>query len=298
MSSDQSRHQHKSQVVSFLQNHFSSSNWEINLPRSTGTETYFARSGEHAFFIKLGAPTERYQLMSALGLSPPVIKSGFLDDGSPILIQHQIAGRKPTRSDFHRHLSKFARVLQKTHQSRELKHLLPKATSDLYKDLGLETLEKVRHRWGKYKAQVPSAAEFVDLSIEELTKQIFGFTGHGSVASHNDVCNANWLVTNDGNVYLIDLESMSQDDPASDIGALLWWYYPPEMRGKFFDIVGYKNDGNFQERMRIRMALHCLNIILPRDNSFDKFDPVSFDKSLEDFLAVIKGEENPKGYLD
>ena len=45
-----------------------------------------------------------------------------------------------------------------------------------------------------------------------------------------------------GELYLIDLESMSLDDPALDIGATLWWYYPPELRQRFLEIAGQASD--------------------------------------------------------
>ena len=98
------------------------------------------------------------------------------------------------------------------------------------------------------------------------------FQGTGLVASHNDICNANWLLSPDGALYLIDLEAMSLDDPAVDIGATLWWYYPPGLRGKFLVMAGYINDTSFERRMQVRMAMHCLNIILPREQSFDEFE--------------------------
>ena len=89
---------------------------------------------------------------------------------------------------------------------------------------------------------------------------------------------------------------MSLDDPAADIGALLWWYYPEQTREEFLEIVGHGSDECFRNRMRIRMAVHCLNIILPRENSFDKFVPDLFDARLEDFRAIMAGQENPNGY--
>ena len=46
------------------------------------------------------------------------------------------------------------------------------------------------------------------------------------------------------------------------------------------------------------MAMHCLHITLPREGSFDRFDPASFNESLEDFRAILAGEENPQGYED
>ncbi len=124
------------------------------------------------------------------------------------------------------------------------------------------------------------------------------FKGSGLVASHNDICNANWLLAEDGSLYLVDLDSMSWDDPALDIGATLWWYYPPELRPEFLDKAGYGGDPEFKERMQVRMAMHCLNIALPRPGSFDEFEPASFAEWLIDFRAIFAGQENPQGYED
>jgi hypothetical protein len=87
------------------------------------------------------------------------------------------------------------------------------------------------------------------------------------------------------------------DDPACDLGALLWWYYPPDLRGSFLDIAGYPGDQEFNLRMRVRMALHCLSITLPREQSFDRFNPERYHEALEDFRAIVDGKENPQGYL-
>lgn len=294
-----SRDQHKSEVIAFLQKHFSSQKWEITPPpKGTGNETYFAKSNGQAYFIKLGAQIEKHQVMSSLGISPQVIEIGYLEDGTSILIQNQINARKPTRRDFHQYFSKFAQAIRITHQSESMIRILPKKSSNSYKDVGLEILAQIKRRWEKYKSKVSSSVEYVDERIENLVFQIRQFRGSGLVASHNDICNANWLVSQDGNIYLIDFESMSQDDPALDIGALLWWYYPANMRDEFLGLVGYGKDEYFRNRMRIRMAVYCLNIILPRENSFDKFEDDSFDDSLEDFRAIIEGRENPKGYND
>jgi thiamine kinase-like enzyme len=138
----------------------------------------------------------------------------------------------------------------------------------------------------------------VDEGLGYLREQVQDFQGAGLVASHNDICNANWLISADGRLYLIDLESMSVDDPALDVGATLWWYYPPELRERFLILTGYANDEAFGHRMQVRMAMHWLHIILPREQSFDEFDAASFDESLTDFRAVLAGQENPELYED
>ena len=242
--------------------------------------------------------TSRYQAMASIGLTPQVLAAGSLTDGTSILIQPYIAGKSPSRRDYRAHLEQFATAIRKVHHSAEVKQVLPKASSHVYSSMGIESLAHIQQKWETYKSQVPEVADFIDESLDYLRQQVTGFHGTGLVASHNDICNANWLISSDGKLYLIDLESMSLDDPAVDTGATLWWYYPPELREKFVTMAGYINDTTFEKRMQVRMAMHCLNIILPREQSFDEFDAASFAESLTDFRAILAGKENPQGYDD
>jgi thiamine kinase-like enzyme len=296
---EDSRNQHRMEVLSFLSRNVSNQAWEITLPpHGTGNETYFARSNRQTCFIKLGAHTDRYQVMSKLGLSPQIITLGNLEDGTSILVQQRIDGQKPSHKDFHRYLKKFAESIKKTHQSEDLKRILPKRSSPRYKDVGLEILGEVEQRWGKRESEVPTFAGYVNEKITYLKNQLDQFTGDGLVASHNDICNGNWLVSSDEKLYLLDYESMALDDPALDIGAILWWYYPPELRDEFLEITGYNHDERFRDRMRIRMAIHNLNIIIPREKSFDPFTAETFGEALMDFRAVVEGRDNPQGFYD
>jgi thiamine kinase-like enzyme len=292
----QNRQQHQREVQAFLQKHFSNQSWEFALPEGSGNETYLARSNEHTCFVKLGVQATKYQAMASIGLTPQVLAVGSLEDDTSIIVQAYIAGRKPSRRDYHIHLEQFASAINKAHHSPEVKQVLPKVSSDLYSVIGLESLARIQRRWERYKAQVPEVADFIDESLVVLRQQVMDFQGTGLVASHNDICNANWLISPDGQLYLIDLESMSLDDPAVDIGATLWWYYPSELRQRFLIIVGPANDEPFESRMRVRMAMHCLSITLPREQSFDRFDPALFAESLTDFRAILAGGENPEGY--
>ena len=63
-------------------------------------------------------------------------------------------------------------------------------------------------------------------------------------------------------------------------------------------LLGYLDEETFQMRMRVRMAMHCLHIILPREQSFDRFAPATFPVSLTDFRAALAGEGNPQGFAD
>jgi thiamine kinase-like enzyme len=289
------RQEHLKEVRSYLQAHFSAYDLAFSLPHGHGKETYFAHGNGHSYFVKIGATIERYMALAEIGLTPPVLSAGQLKSGISILVQPFIAGKTPSRLDFQNQFERVAALIRILHNSRRVRRVLPPACSDLHKGAGREAFSHLLQKWERYKLKVPNASKFVDISLAELALEIEQFTSEGLVASHNDICNANWLFANDGKTYLIDLDSMSMEDPALDMGAFLWWYYPPEMRGRFLEIAGYPYNDEFRHRMRVRMALHCLSILLPREQSFDDFQPDSFSDSLRDFRAVLANKENPEG---
>jgi len=292
----QSRQQHRQEICDYLQRHLSPCEWQFALPRGNGHETYFAHGGGRTYFVKIGASAPRYEILASEGLTPEVVSAGHLEDGAPILVQSYIAGKKPARQDYHTHLEKVASIIRGIHQNSRLQHILTPVSFDNYREAALQALLHLRDRWELYKPQVPNETAFVEDSLDRLARIIPQLAGSGLVASHNDICNANWILTEDDRFYLVDLEAMSLDDPACDVGVLLWWYYPPAMRQRFLEIAGYTIDRDFRLRMRVNMAIHSLRILLPRENSFDTFIPSSFGASLTDLKAVLAGEENPQGY--
>ena len=290
------RQEHLQVVHSYLQRRFSARDWTFSLPRGQGMETYFAHGNGLEYFVKVGAYVERYLVMAEMGLTPPALSVGQLESGVPILVQPFVAGRTPSRLDFQNQSERVAKLIRTLHNSPRVNSVLPPACSNMHKDAGQQAFDRLLLKWKRYKSQVPDVSAFVDDRLDELAHEIEQFPTEGLAACHNDICNANWLFASDGKIYLIDLDSMSMDDPAIDLGALLWWYYPPAARERFLDIAGYPYDDVFKLRMRVRMALHCLSILLPREQSFDDFQSALFSTSLRDFRAVLAGEENPEGY--
>ncbi len=289
------RQAHQQEVRRFLQKQLSAQDWSFSLPRGTGMETYIAHGKEQDYFVKVGPPLQRYLAMAGLGLTPPVLACGRLESGPSILVQPFIAGHRPSQSDFWDQLEAVAELVRTMHNHPRIQDTLPPPSSNLHRDAGLQAMQPLRQRWERCKARVPNVARYVDDCLDYLARQISLFPGEGLAASHGDICNANWLFSG-RKIYIVDLESMCMDDPALDLGALLWWYYPPKLRQRFLDIAGYRYDDELKSRMRIRMAMHCLHITLPRQQSFDHFDPQDYDESLIDFTALLAGEENPQGY--
>lgn len=290
------RQEHQQEVYRFLQKRLSLYEWKFTYPHGWGKESYFAHGFKRTYFIKVGVDVERYLAMAEIGLTPPVFLHGQLESGLSVIVQSFVKGQTPSRADFRERMSDVAEVIRKMQDNSRVAETLSAEDSDLYVDAGLRALDRLRQKWERHKAQVPSVAEFVGESLNRLEEQINQFSGEGLVVSHGDICNANWLFSSDGNIYLIDFDLMKMDDPSFDLGALLWWYYPPALRISFLEAAGYRYDDAFKFRMQVRMAMHCLDILLPRENSFDQFKPESFEESLQDFRAALEGEENPQGY--
>ena len=290
------RQEHQQEVHAFLQKRLSLYDWKYTYPHGWGKESYFAHGFKRSYFVKVGVQVERYLAMAEIGLTPPVILHGQLESGLSVIVQSFTAGRNPSRADYRERMNDVADVIREMHNSPRVVETLSAAPSNLYKNAGMRALARLRQKWEQHKAQVSSVAGFVDESLNHLEKHINQFSGEGLVASHGDICNANWLFASDGRIYLIDFDLMKMDDPALDMGALLWWYYPPELRKSFLEVAAYRYDDEFKFRMQVRMAMHCLDILLPRENSFDEFKSESFGESLRDFRAILEGKENPEGY--
>ncbi len=292
------RQAHRDEVRGFLQRTFGAADWTFSLSDGSGHESYFAHGGGHSLFVKLGADVNRVVALSQIGLTPQVLAEGSLEDGTSILVQPFIDGRKPSRKDYHEHLERIAAAVRTMHDNSHLAKTLPQPPGQSYSEAALAAIAYARQRWSIYRPQVAEVAAFVDDSLDYLEAQARRLSGSGLVASHNDLCNSNMLLTRSGKLYIVDLDMMSLDDPADDVGTLLWWYYPPHMRQRFLEIAGYAEDSGLQSRIRVRVPLHLLRITLPRQGSFDAWNPASYAQALEDFLAAMEGRENPQGYED
>jgi hypothetical protein len=169
------KQQHQKEVQAFLQKQFSTQVWEFSLPGGSGNETYFSHSLEKACFIKLGSPIAVYHALDVIGLTPKVLAAGFLEDGTSILVQPHVVGRKPSRRDYRDRLDQFAKAINKMHHSPEIKRVLPPISSEQYSVIGQNEMIYIQTRWERVKTQVPLVAGLVDESLDYLKLQVDEF---------------------------------------------------------------------------------------------------------------------------
>ncbi len=289
------RRLHEVEVGACLERTSGTLGWSLALPRGSGQETYVAYDGERRWFIKVGADVGRVLAMSEVGLCPPVVGVEALEDRSVVVVQEFIDGKHPDRLDYRERLENVARIVGEMHRAPGVLGVLLPVVPEGYAEAGIRAVGRVQARWEQVRdGAAAEVADFVEASLDRLEQKIGQFEGDGLVASHGDICWDNWIFATDGRIYLVDLDAMGLDDPALDLGALLWWYYPPELWGRFLGCAGYQDIEQLRERMWVRLALHCLSITLPGPGSFDIFDPATYPSRSGDFRAAPGREGNPE----
>ena len=290
------KQRHWEEIHEYLERNIALCKWSFTLPKGSGHETYFAHGNGGTYFVKVNAVVHRYEILASAGLTPDVLSAGHLEGGATIMVQTYVPGKPPTSKDLQFHLEQVARILRKVHHNSNLQRTLLPCRSEGYRNAAFNALALLRNQWEPCQHQAGDAAILVEKSLDRIAEIIGQISGQGLVACHNDICNSNWILAPDGQLFLIDLESMSLGDPACDVGALLWWYYPSIMRGRFLKASGYPIDRGFLLRMQVNHAMHSLRISLPRASSFDTFVHSSFATSLANLKAVLANKENPQGY--
>ena len=102
----------------------------------------------------------------------------------------------------------------------------------------------------------------------------------------------NWLAGPDGRVVLVDWDKAWLDDPALDVGMLLYWYVDPALWPVF--LREYATGGDFRPdvdalliRARIRYPLHALNLCLEAIEGLPRPAGDGFAAALDQALAFV-----------
>ncbi len=103
-------------------------------------ESYFAQGNGQSYFVKVGVQVERYLAMAEIGLTPPVLVYGQLDNGLSVMVQRFVAGRTPTRPDYRNQLMEVAGLVHRMHSHSRVNEVLQEVSSNLYKDAGLRAM--------------------------------------------------------------------------------------------------------------------------------------------------------------
>jgi hypothetical protein len=219
----------------------------MTLGRGDRDKVVAEREGQR-YFVKLMWPpgADATRAAAEVGLAPRVIASGRLVDGRAVVVQQFItgaSGAEPTvREWMLSHATDLADLFAALARRTDLSANLPKLQSERPRERA-----EVRLRDMQLVANEVHESGWVDLGraramlhrLRELSDALPD-APHALVPVHGDPQWANWLLTTEGKLHLVDWDHARLDDPVTDPARMAWWLFQagsPERR-RFIEQCG------------------------------------------------------------
>ncbi|KUP06721.1 phosphotransferase [Bacillus coahuilensis m2-6] len=221
--------------------HLFDKEWTITPAGGATGEAYFAQREEQKLFLKRNS-SPFLAVLSAEGIVPKLIWTKRLENGDVITAQSWMSGRELSARDMND--ISVAKLLHKIHSTKPLLTMLER--------LGVKPFQPE-----EMLIQVETGLDtdltrrlVVEQSIQFLQETIGDIYTANYVVCHGDLNHNNWLLSDDGDLYLIDWDSSMIGDPAIDLGLILYWYIPREDWGMWLSQYGVELSNSLKIRMK------------------------------------------------
>jgi thiamine kinase-like enzyme len=191
--------------------------WEITPAGGATGDAYFAEYEGKKLFLKRNS-SPFLAVLSAEGIVPKLVWTKRMENGDVFTAQQWLNGRELKPHEMGS--EQVAALLRKIHGSKELVTML--------KRLGKTPLhpEKMLAALTERQRRHPIGAAAVREALSWLRQHVSFLPDDQHVVCHCDINHNNWLLADDGTLYLIDWDGAVIADPAIDIGMLLHLYIP------------------------------------------------------------------------
>lgn len=226
--------------------------WKIESAGGITGEAYVAEHGGEKLFIKRNS-TPFIAVLSAEGIVPKLLWTKRLENGDVITAQRWIRGRELKSHEMKE--KNVAKFLAKIHRSAELLDLYTRMNNQpLTPSLIIEDIRK-----NSSSLVIDDVIENAFIYLYENQKKI---ECDEKVVCHCDINHNNWMVSETGELYLIDWDGATVADPALDLGFLLYLYVPRENWEEWLEHYGVRYTSELHERMRWYAISQILNLII------------------------------------
>lgn len=227
--------------------------WELEPAGGATGEAYIAQQGEQKLFIKRNS-SPFLAVLSAEGIVPKLLWTKRLENGDVITAQRWVCGRELKAYEMEG--KKVAGLLRKIHRSAEL--------LDMFKRIGNKPLLPKA-----IVVDLQAAIEqmnVVDILVEKAMIYLHKMQGSvehdEKVVCHCDVNHNNWILSEEGDLFLIDWDGATVADPALDLGLLLYLYIPREKWDIWLKEYGLVLSKELQVRMHWYVVSQTIYVIL------------------------------------
>ncbi|KYD27609.1 phosphotransferase family protein [Parageobacillus toebii] len=226
--------------------------WDITPAGGTTGDAYFAEYEGRKLFLKRNS-SPFLAVLSAEGIVPKLIWTKRMENGDVFTAQQWLNARELKPQDMGS--EQVANLLRKIHRSKDLVTMLRRlGKTPLLPEM---MMEKLKEQFTLHSFEEP----LVEQALDWLEQLMSSLQCDEYVVCHCDINHNNWLLDEDGKLYLIDWDGAMIADPAIDIGMLLYSYIPEEKWEDWLELYGLKLTDDLRFRMKwytIAQTLHSL----------------------------------------
>nr|WP_040513663.1 phosphotransferase family protein [Gracilibacillus halophilus] len=218
---------------------------------STGT-AYYAKSDQRRLFLKRNS-SPFLAVLSAQGIVPKLVWTKRLENGDVLTAQQWLDGKALNPEEMQH--PRVAKLLSKIHHSSELLDMLLRIEKQT--QMPTQILAKM-----KEKVKTTDDADcslVIHKALKYLEDRLPYVYYSKPVVCHCDLVHHNWMLSKNGELYLVDWDNAKVGDPAMDIGRILQSYIPKQEWDQWLSHYGEENNAHFMQRMHWYLMIDAIH---------------------------------------
>ncbi|MGX7069341.1 phosphotransferase family protein [Gemella bergeri] len=215
-------------------------------------DDYFFSRDNHNYFIKKNT-TPMIATLSAEGIVPKLRWTKRISNGDVLIAQDFENGRTLKRSDMTD--KRIPKILKKVHTSIKLRKIMQ--AQGYKKETALSSLNNLKSLINselRKNNNITNALNYLENNIPDDNVRY--------APCHTDLNKDNWLLSDNGKLFLVDWEHSILGDPAIDISYILYKYIPQDNWSEWLDIYGEKPTLKYRNRLKWYITFQSLIMIV------------------------------------
>lgn len=247
--------------------------WVLQPIKGDTGKAYKGVKASKKIFIKRNS-TPFLAALSREGLTPKLLWTKRTSHGDVLTAQEWLDGRQLQESEIASN-EDINHMLRYLHQSKSLKSMLKrmngveKSAFDLLQD---------------YATNLPSELQqntYLTKVFQFLEDNLPFYDEHSYVACHGDAIHNNWMLSQTGELYLVDWDFSVLSDPAFDLGTVLGQYVEKEAWADWLECYGEEVDDELIDRIYWYSGI---NLLLQIRRSYERYEK----EQMNTYLSMLK----------
>jgi thiamine kinase-like enzyme len=222
--------------------HILGEGWIIEPAGGSTGAAYYAQSNKKRLFLKRNS-SPFLAVLSAQGIVPKLVWTKRLENGDVVTAQQWLEGKALNVEEMQH--PKVATLLSKIHHSSELLDMLLRIEKTTVTPVNsLQMVKEIIEQNSQLNHSL-----LIRKIYKYLQKRVKVMPVNHTVVCHCDLNHHNWMLSEEGELYLIDWDNARVGDPAMDIGRILQSYIPVEDWEQWLNQYGLEYSYELMQRM-------------------------------------------------